>query len=67
MCINELSDGKIISGSHDATIKIWDPLTGNCTLTLIGHGSSVSAIAILHDNKIVSGSCDNTIKIWNIL
>lgn len=58
---------KIISGSRDKTIKIWNLATGECLRTLEGHSDSVNSVAITHDGKkIVSGSWDNTLKIWGI-
>ena len=56
---------KIISGSEDKTIKIWDSKTGECEMTLSGHTNGVRALAILDNQYIVSGSIDKTIKIWN--
>jgi len=32
-----LSDGSLVSGSLDCTIKIWDTKTGDCLNTLSGH------------------------------
>ena len=57
---------KIISGSFDNTIKIWDANTGECLQTLEGHSHYVWSVAYSPDGtKIVSGSYDNTIKIWD--
>jgi F-box/WD-40 domain protein 7 len=62
---------RIISGSHDRTIKIWDPNPQGlytCTQTLDGannngHTSAIESIAVNGD-LIISGSFDRTIKIW---
>src|SRR5581483_8043367 len=57
---------KIVSGSGDKSIKIWDADTGSLLNTLNGHTDLVESIAFSSDNrKIVSGSCDNSIKIWD--
>ncbi len=57
---------KILSGSCDKTIKIWDYQTGNNILTLIGHLKPVTSVCYSFNNKmIISGSSDNTIKIWD--
>ena len=56
---------KIISGSDDATIKIWEANTGQCLKTLKGHSDDVESVAYSPDGtKIISGSDDPTIKIW---
>ena len=59
-------DGKkIVSGSNDGTIKIWDANTGQCLKTLKGHSGDVWSVAFSPDGtKIISGSWDDTIKIW---
>ena len=57
---------KIISGSGDNTIKIWDANTGECLKTLEGHSYGVYSVAYSPDGtKIISGSHDKTIKIWD--
>ncbi|MEE0268135.1 MAG: TIR domain-containing protein [Bacteroidales bacterium] len=61
-------DGRrIISGSSDETIKIWDANTGQYLKTLEGHLDGVTSVAYSPDGtKIISGSDDGTIKIWDI-
>jgi WD40 repeat protein len=61
-------DGKkVLSGSADNTLKMWDIATGKCLKTLSGHSGSVRAVAISPDGKnALSGSSDYTLKLWNI-
>jgi len=66
MCCSVLFDGRIVSGSRDFTLKIWNINTGECELTLKGHMDSIVACSVLPNGKIISGSVDKTIKIWNI-
>jgi len=58
---------KIISGSKDRNIKLWDIETGDCLRTFIGHTKSVLSVVVFSDNtKILSASKDHTIKIWEV-
>ena len=55
---------RIVSGSWDWTIKIWNANTGECLKTLKDL-ESVSSVAYSPDGtKIISGSDYKTIKIW---
>ena len=36
-CVAALPDGRVVSGSRDFTLKVWDALTGACIQTLTGH------------------------------
>ena len=60
-------DGKrIVTGSDDATAKVWDAETGQELLTLKGHTGSVISVAFSPDGKrIVTGSDDKTVKVWD--
>jgi DNA-binding beta-propeller fold protein YncE len=60
-------DGKrILSGSDDNTVKVWDAVSGQEILTLKGHTNLVRSVAFSPDGKrIVSGSWDWTVKVWD--
>jgi WD40 repeat protein len=62
------ADGKrVISGSRDNTVKVWNLETGEEQLTLSGHSDWVLAVAVTADGKrVISGSDDNTVKVWNL-
>ena len=61
-------DGKrIVSGSNDNTIQIWDAETGKPVgEPFRGHTAWVKSVAFSPDGRrIVSGSTDKTIRIWD--
>ena len=59
-------DGKVlISGSYDATIRLWDIETGEQLKTLEGHTYSITSVAISpNGSTIASGSYDGTVLLW---
>ncbi|KAF8690078.1 hypothetical protein AX14_003128 [Amanita brunnescens Koide BX004] len=59
---------KIISGSLDKTIRVWDASTGVEMLPpLRGHDGWIISVAFSPDGcKIISGSFDKTIRVWDI-
>ncbi|KAL0957195.1 hypothetical protein HGRIS_003287 [Hohenbuehelia grisea] len=58
---------RIVSGSTDQTIRIWDATTGEQVgEALSGHDDWVRSVAFSRDGtRIVSGSDDLTIRIWD--
>lgn len=61
----QFDDDKIITGSRDRTIKVWDPNTFQCLATLQGHRGSIVSLQYNQD-IMVSGSSDTTIVVWNM-
>jgi len=61
-------DGRrIVSASHDKTLKVWDLNTGRALATLEGHSGVVNSCAITPDGRrVVSASHDRTLKIWDL-
>ncbi|MFZ9753943.1 MAG: AAA-like domain-containing protein, partial [Cyanobium sp.] len=62
-------DGRrIVSGSLDNTVRLWDPASGQPIGTpLQGHSSPVLSVAFSPDGRrIVSGSADNTLRLWDV-
>ena len=58
---------RLVSGSADNTLKVWDTTTGDLHRTLRGHERAVRAAVFAPNNRqIVSGSFDETVRIWNV-
>ena len=60
-------DGKrIVSGSADTTVRVWDAGTGQPVGQPITAPSEVSSVAFSPDGtRIVSGSADTTVRVWD--
>jgi WD40 repeat protein len=66
-CIAYSPDGtKLLSGSSDNTLRLWDIKNEKCLLTLDGHTNWVTSVAYSPDGtKLLSGSSDNTLRLWD--
>jgi WD40 repeat protein len=57
---------RLASASRDNTVKVWDAGTGQETLTLKGHTSSVWGVAFSPDGRrLASAGQDGTVKLWD--
>ncbi|KAE9390028.1 WD40 repeat-like protein [Gymnopus androsaceus JB14] len=58
---------RIVSGSDDRTVRIWDTTGIQIGDPLVGHDDSIRAVAFSPDGtRILSGSRDKTIRIWDV-
>ena len=59
------SGDRVVSGSFDKTLKLWDASTGECLATWKGHSDNVNSVAVFPSgDRVVSGSADKTLKLW---
>ncbi|KAH4223382.1 hypothetical protein HBI06_135080 [Parastagonospora nodorum] len=63
MCL-QFDDQVLITGSYDATVKVWDIKTGEEIRTLKGHTQGIRCLQFT-ESTLVTGSLDKTIKMWN--
>ncbi|KAF7360002.1 WD40 repeat-like protein [Mycena venus] len=57
---------RIVSGSHDNTLRVWNSRTGALVAGPIQHGDKVWSVAFSPDGEqIVSGSADTVVRVWN--
>jgi WD40 repeat protein len=61
------SDGtRIVSGSEDKSVRVWDASTGAELKVLNGHTGYVYSTAFSSDGTcIVSGSSDKSVRVWD--
>ncbi len=67
-CLSFTPDGgKLVSGSFDKTIKLWNLDRGMAIYTFTDHPKGVFALAISPNGKyLASGSWDEIIKLWDL-
>lgn len=58
---------KLITGSTDATIRIWSMNDQKKIRILFGHEKPVLAIVVAENTRLISSAADSTIIIWNLL
>ena len=63
-CLQFDSD-KILTGSDDSNINVYDTHTGTLRATLEGHEGGVWALQY-EGNVLVSGSTDRSVRVWDI-
>ncbi|KAF2753920.1 WD40 repeat-like protein [Pseudovirgaria hyperparasitica] len=57
----------LVSGSYDATVRVWKISTGEVVYRLSGHAQKVYSVVLDHKrNRCISGSMDNLVKVWSL-
>merc|ERR1719186_2528498 len=69
----QFDGSRIVSGSHDKTIKVWDlSISVNwssiaCRVTMVGHTDTVRCVQMDQArDRVISGSYDTTLKVWEL-
>jgi WD40 repeat protein len=66
LALAALPNGRLLSGSTDSTLRLWNVETGTEIRRFEGHVGSINAIAVLSNGQAVSGSSDNSLRLWDI-
>jgi F-box and WD-40 domain protein CDC4 len=61
----QFDEDKVLTGSDDANINVYEANTGILRRTLVGHEGGVWALQYV-GNTLVSGSTDRTVRVWDI-
>jgi WD40 repeat protein len=57
---------RLVTGSVDKTVKVWEVTSGNRLLTLEGHTKEIRSVAFSPDGqRIFTGSEDQTLRVWD--
>jgi WD40 repeat protein len=65
-CVEIIPQGRVVTGSWDTTLKLWDVSSSSCKATFVGHTGPITSICLLNEEMLISGSYDYNIKLWNI-
>jgi WD40 repeat protein len=65
-CMQQLSNGWLLTGSVDKTVKVWNVKKKCCIQTLVSHFDAVNSLCIIDKEKFVTGGKDQEIIIWKI-
>ncbi|KAM7266773.1 hypothetical protein ACFE04_008939 [Oxalis oulophora] len=58
--------GKVVSGSDDHSVIVWDKQTTQMLEQLKGHEGQVSCVRMLSGERVLSAAHDGTVKMWDI-
>ena len=60
-----LNDGRVLSGSMDKRLCLWDKSAVKCS-DLVGHNGSISKVKVDANNVAVSASYDASLLVWTL-
>lgn len=61
-----MDDGRVVTGSRDNTLRVWNIDTGECDILFLGHTNSIRCLAVF-GSVVVSGSYDFSVRVWDTI
>ncbi|XP_052179546.1 DENN domain and WD repeat-containing protein SCD1 isoform X2 [Diospyros lotus] len=58
--------GKVVSGSDDQSVIVWDKQTTQLLEELKGHDAQVTCVRMLSGERVLTASHDGTLKMWDV-
>ncbi|EEF50636.1 F-box and wd40 domain protein, putative [Ricinus communis] len=58
--------GKVVSGSDDQSVIVWDKQTSQLLEELKGHDAQVSCVRMLSGERVLTSAYDGTVKMWDV-
>eukprot|EP00258_Populus_trichocarpa_P022182 XP_024438201.1 DENN domain and WD repeat-containing protein SCD1 isoform X3 [Populus trichocarpa] len=58
--------GKVVSGSDDQSVIVWDKQTSQLLEELKGHDAQVSSVRMLSGERVLTAAHDGTVKMWDV-
>jgi len=65
LCMYDSDGNKLITGSLDLTIKVWDLDSGECLKTIYSQ-AEILCLKVLANGLLATGGHDSSIQIWNL-
>lgn len=57
---------RIVTGSDDQRVLVWDKVTGKQLVELKTHNDRISCVRMLRDCCVLTASHDGTVKMWDV-
>jgi WD40 repeat protein len=58
---------RVVSGSHDMTVKLFEVDNGACLASFTGHTNPVTTVCFVDNDKYVySAAADRSIRVWDL-
>eukprot|EP00850_Spirogloea_muscicola_P001194 SM000004S15064 [mRNA] locus=s4:1016752:1026454:- [translate_table: standard] len=58
--------GRIVTGSDDHRVLVWDKITAQLAVELRGHEGSVGCVRLLPGQRVLTAGWDGMVKMWDV-